>query len=68
MKEKAKCIVIYIAELAITIFCISDCIYNWSKGIEVGYRGNSPLEFVSYFGLIILLTYIFIKDIKGEDV
>ena len=66
MKNKLKYIILYILGLSLCIFCIVSCLYDMINGINA--IGSNPLALVGYFSLIALFTYIFIKDMKGEDV
>ena len=66
MKKKIKYIILYILGLSLCIFCIVSCLYDLINGINT--IGSNPIALVSYFGMIAFFTYIFIKDMKGEDV
>lgn len=63
-KNKLKTILIYIAELVLCLSCIIRCIGCWASNITDYPKGVDPVSFVGYFGLLVLFTYIFIKDIK----
>ncbi len=64
-KNKLKTILIYIAEMALCLSCVIRCIWYWSSDITDYPKGVDVVSFVGYMGLLIVFTYIFVKDLKS---